>query len=58
MASTDVFTSFAANILINTMTPKEITAKFFKSLDKAEEFTYSYLKDLEAKEFMLLLQLN
>lgn len=45
MATNDVFTRFAANILINTMTPKEITAKLFGSLDKAEEFTYDFLKN-------------
>lgn len=44
MATTDVFTRFAANMLINKMTPKEITAKLFGSLDKAEEWTYDFLR--------------
>lgn len=43
MATTDVFTRFAGNMLINTMTPKEITAKLYGSQDKAEKWTYDFL---------------
>lgn len=43
MATTDVFTRFAGNLLINKLTPKEITAKMFGDLDKAEQWTYDYL---------------
>lgn len=44
MATTDVFTRFAGNMLINKMTPKEITASIFGSLEKAEKWTYDYIK--------------
>jgi len=44
MATTDVFTRFAGSMLINTMTPKEITANIFGSLDKAEKWTYDFLE--------------
>lgn len=47
MASTDVFTRFAASMLINKLTPKEITAKIFNDLGKAEDWVYEYLKDIE-----------
>ncbi len=45
MATTDAFTRFAANLLINSLTPKEITAKLFGSPDKAEEWVYDFLKN-------------
>lgn len=44
MATTDVFTLFAATILINKLTPKEITAKVFNSVDKAEDWVMNYLE--------------
>lgn len=42
LATTDVFTRFAAGMLINSLTPKEVTAKVFGSLEKAKEWTYGY----------------
>ena len=47
MATNDVFTQFAANLLINKLTPKEITAKMFGSLEKAEQWTYNFLEQKE-----------
>lgn len=44
LATTDVFTRFAASMLINSLTPKEITAKIFGSLEKAESWVYDYVK--------------
>lgn len=44
MATTDVFTRFAGSMLINKMTPKEITANIFGSTDKAERWVYDFLK--------------
>ncbi len=43
MSTTDVFTRFAGSLLINTLTPKEITANIFKSTDKAEDWVYQFL---------------
>lgn len=43
LATTDIFTRFAGSMLINTMTPKEITANIFGSLDKAEKWVYDFL---------------
>ena len=44
LATTDIFTRFAAGMLINKLTPKEITAKIFGDIDKASEWTYSFVK--------------
>lgn len=44
MATTDVFTRFAGGVLINKMTPKEITANIYGSLDKAEKWVYDFLE--------------
>lgn len=44
MATTDVFTRFAGNMLINKMTPKEVTAHICGSLEKAEKWTYDFLE--------------
>lgn len=43
LATTDIFTKFAGKMLINTMTPKEVTANIFGSIDKAEKWTYNFL---------------
>lgn len=47
LATTDVFSRFAASMLIDKLTPKEITAKLFGTLEKAEDWTYSFLKNAE-----------
>lgn len=48
LATTDIFTKFAGKMLINSMTPKEITANIFGSLDKAEKWTYDFLEKLNS----------
>lgn len=45
LATNDIFTRFAGSMLINTMTPKEITANIFGSLEKAEKWTYDFLEN-------------
>jgi len=44
VASSDVFTRYAANMLINKLTPKEITAKIFGGMDDAIAFIDNHLK--------------
>lgn len=45
MATNDIFTRFAANMLISTLTPKEIAAKLFGSMDEAEKWVFNYIKN-------------
>ena len=43
LATTDVFSQFAGNMLINKLTPKEVSAKIFNSVEKAEKFVYDLI---------------
>jgi len=44
LATTDAFSKFAGNMLINKLTPKEVTAKIFNSLEKSQEWVYEMVE--------------
>lgn len=44
LATTDVFSKFAGNMLINTLTPKEVTAKIFSSVEQSRAWVYGMLE--------------
>ena len=44
IATSDVFTQYAANLLINTLTPREVTARVFGDIDKANIWVYNQLE--------------
>jgi hypothetical protein len=43
MSTSDVFTRFAANMLISRLTPKGVSAKVFDSTDKAKSWAYKHI---------------
>lgn len=49
MATNDVFTRFAGSMLINKLTPKEVTANIFGSMEKAEKWTYDFIEKANSK---------
>ena len=50
MATSDIFTRVAGSMIINKITPKEVTAKIFGSVDKAENWIYEFLKKAEEQK--------
>jgi hypothetical protein len=45
LATTDIFTKYAASLLINTLTPKEIKVKIFGNMDSVLNWIVPYLKE-------------